>query len=173
MQDHAGFYRAWVINIEYRMWWLCNGCLCVCWSGWGESGQVPAVSTQTHGWEGWKLDWDIYNHGAVPFISVVRDLFWVQVYFKMHFMWIRLEMSDGFAVILHVLHRFLYLFHHLTCWGHLWHHERASPRQRQWIPNRVIDSSAGTSFALVSHTWLDTGTVLLQRSGCRLKVPHD
>ncbi len=73
-------------------------------------------------------------------------------------------MSDGFAVILHVPHRFLHLFHHLTCWGHLWHHERASPRQRHWILNRVIDSSAGTSFALISHTWLDTGTVLLRMS---------
>lgn len=65
----------------------------MCWSGWGESGQVPDVSTQTHRCEGWKLDRDIYNHSAGPFISVVRDLFWLQVYFKRHFMWIRVEMS--------------------------------------------------------------------------------
>lgn len=85
----------------------------MCWSGWGESGQVPAVSTQTHRWEGWKLDRDIYNHSSGPFISVVRDLFWVQVYFKMHFMWIRVEMSDVSTAILHVSCR----FHHLKSYS--------------------------------------------------------
>lgn len=136
---------------------LCNWWLCMRWSGWGESGQVPDVSTQTHRCEGWKLDWDIYNHGAGPFISVVRDLFWLQVYFKRHFMWIRVEMLFCTFHVCSIIWSHT-SFHPLTYWGHLWHHERPSPRQQQWIPNRVIDSSASTSLAIESHTWLVTLT---------------
>lgn len=141
---------------------MCNWWLCMCWSGWGESGQVPDVSTQTHRCEGWKLDRDIYNHSAGPFISVVRDLFWLQVYFKRHFMWIRVEMSvfcSYFAHFMSIPSSEVILLHPLTYWGHLWHHERPSPRQQQWIPNRVIDSSASTSLAIESHTWLVSQTL--------------